>query len=121
MTALRFTKDHEYLRLDGDTAVVGITDYAQEQLGDIVFVELPKVGKKVTKGSAARRRREREGGERSLCARLRRSDRGERATRREAGARQRRPARRRLVREAALSEPDELAVACSTQDAYRAS
>ncbi|WP_363350061.1 glycine cleavage system protein GcvH [Methylocystis echinoides] len=51
MTGLRFTKDHEYLRLDGDAAVVGITDYAQEQLGDIVFVDLPKVGKKVTKGS----------------------------------------------------------------------
>lgn len=51
MTGLRFTKDHEYLRLDGDTAVVGITDFAQQQLGDIVFVDLPKVGKKVTKGS----------------------------------------------------------------------
>ena len=51
MTGLRFSRDHEYLRLDGDTAVVGITDYAQEQLGDIVFVDLPKVGKKVTKGS----------------------------------------------------------------------
>jgi len=50
MIGLLFTKDHEYLRLDGDTAVVGITDYAQEQLGDIVFVDLPKVGKKVTKG-----------------------------------------------------------------------
>ncbi len=51
MTGPRFTKDHEYLRLDGDAAVVGITDYAQSQLGDIVFVDLPKVGKKVTKGA----------------------------------------------------------------------
>lgn len=50
MTGLLYTKDHEYLRVDGDTAVVGITDYAQQQLGDIVFVDLPKVGKKVTKG-----------------------------------------------------------------------
>jgi glycine cleavage system H protein len=50
MTGLLFTKDHEYLRVDGDTAVVGITDYAQQQLGDIVFVDLPKIGKKVTKG-----------------------------------------------------------------------
>jgi glycine cleavage system H protein len=50
MSGLLFTKDHEYLRVDGDTAVVGITDYAQQQLGDIVFVDLPKVGKKVTKG-----------------------------------------------------------------------
>ncbi|HEY8162081.1 MAG: glycine cleavage system protein GcvH [Methylocystis sp.] len=51
MSVLRFTKDHEYLRVDGGVATVGITDYAQEQLGDIVFVDLPKVGKKVTKGS----------------------------------------------------------------------
>ncbi len=51
MTGLRFTKDHEYARLEGDAAVVGITDYAQQQLGDIVFVDLPKVGKKVTKGA----------------------------------------------------------------------
>lgn len=50
MSGLLFTRDHEYLRIDGDTAVVGITDYAQQQLGDIVFVDLPKVGKKVTKG-----------------------------------------------------------------------
>ncbi|WP_442755135.1 glycine cleavage system protein GcvH [Methylocystis sp. JAN1] len=51
MSGLRFTKDHEYLRLDGDTATIGISDYAQSQLGDIVFVDLPAVGKKVTKGS----------------------------------------------------------------------
>ncbi len=49
---LRFTQDHEWLRIEGDTATVGITDYAQQQLGDIVFVELPPVGKTVTKGSA---------------------------------------------------------------------
>ena len=42
---LRYTKDHEWVRLDGDMATVGITDYAAEQLGDIVFVELPAVGK----------------------------------------------------------------------------
>lgn len=51
MSGLLFTKDHEYLRVDGDTAIVGITDYAQQQLGDIVFVDLPKVGKKVTRGA----------------------------------------------------------------------
>jgi len=50
MTAPRFTKDHEYIRLDGDTAVVGITDYAQGQLGDVVFVELPAPGKSFKKG-----------------------------------------------------------------------
>jgi glycine cleavage system H protein len=42
---LRYTKDHEWVRLDGDDAVIGITAYAADQLGDIVFVELPDVGK----------------------------------------------------------------------------
>ena len=41
---LRYTKDHEWVRLSGDTAEVGITDYAQQQLGDVVYVELPAVG-----------------------------------------------------------------------------
>ena len=50
---IRYTKDHEYIRVEGDTAVVGITDYAQEQLGDIVYVELPEVGKTVAKGDEA--------------------------------------------------------------------
>jgi len=46
----RYTRDHEWIRLDGDVAVVGITDYAQEQLGDIVYVELPEPGKRLEKG-----------------------------------------------------------------------
>ena len=50
---LRFTDEHEWLRLDGDVATVGITAHAAEQLGDLVFVELPKVGAKLTKGEAA--------------------------------------------------------------------
>ena len=49
----RYTKDHEYVRLEGDTGVVGITDYAQQQLGDVVYVELPAVGKTVEKGGEA--------------------------------------------------------------------
>src|ERR687890_631570 len=49
----RYTKDHEYIRLEGDTGVVGITDYAQSQLGDVVYVELPTVGKAVAKGAEA--------------------------------------------------------------------
>ena len=49
----RYTKDHEYIRLEGDTGTVGITDYAQSQLGDVVYVELPTVGKAVTKGGEA--------------------------------------------------------------------
>jgi glycine cleavage system H protein len=49
----RYTRDHEWISLEGDTATVGISDYAQEQLGDIVFVELPAVGKKLEKGGEA--------------------------------------------------------------------
>jgi glycine cleavage system H protein len=49
----RYTKDHEWIRLDGDVATVGITEHAQEQLGDIVYVELPEIGKQVTKGGDA--------------------------------------------------------------------
>jgi len=49
----KFTPDHEYIRVDGSTGVVGITNYAQEQLGDIVFVELPSVGKVLKKGDEA--------------------------------------------------------------------
>jgi glycine cleavage system H protein len=49
----RYTKDHEYIRVEGDTAVVGITDYAQQQLGDVVYVELPEVGKTIAKGAEA--------------------------------------------------------------------
>jgi glycine cleavage system H protein len=49
----RYTRDHEWIRLEGDTATVGISDYAQQQLGDVVFVELPPVGKKLSKGDEA--------------------------------------------------------------------
>ncbi|MGB7409079.1 MAG: glycine cleavage system protein GcvH [Pontixanthobacter sp.] len=48
-----FTDEHEWIDVEGDTATVGITDYAQEQLGDIVFVELPEVGTNVEKGGDA--------------------------------------------------------------------
>jgi len=48
-----YTKDHEWIRLDGDVAAVGITTYAQSQLGDVVFVDLPKIGTRVTKGEEA--------------------------------------------------------------------
>jgi glycine cleavage system H protein len=53
MSTTRYTKDHEYIRIDGDTGTVGITDYAQSQLGDVVYVELPEVGKAVEKGGEA--------------------------------------------------------------------
>jgi glycine cleavage system H protein len=48
----RFTKDHEWIRAEGGIGTVGITNHAQEQLGDVVFVEVPEVGRKVTKGEA---------------------------------------------------------------------
>ena len=46
----KYTKDHEWIRLSGDTAEIGITDFAQEQLGDVVFMELPEVGSQLTAG-----------------------------------------------------------------------
>lgn len=49
---LKYTKSHEWVRLEGDVAVVGITDFAQDALGDVVFVDLPQVGKAVEAGTA---------------------------------------------------------------------
>ena len=46
----KYTKEHEWLKIDGNTGTIGITDYAQNSLGDIVFVELPKVGTEITAG-----------------------------------------------------------------------
>jgi glycine cleavage system H protein len=46
----KYTKDHEWVRIDGDVATVGISDYAQQQLGDVVFVELPEAGRTATQG-----------------------------------------------------------------------
>jgi glycine cleavage system H protein len=51
--SLYFTKEHEWIRVEGDTATVGISDHAQEQLGDIVFVEVPEAGRRVSKGQEA--------------------------------------------------------------------
>jgi glycine cleavage system H protein len=47
---LKYTEDHEWIKVDGDVATIGITDYAQGELGDVVFVELPEVGGELTKG-----------------------------------------------------------------------
>ncbi|MGG5810695.1 glycine cleavage system protein GcvH [Falsiroseomonas sp. CW058] len=52
MADLRFTKDHEWIRLEGDVATVGITDHAQTALGDVVFVDLPEAGREVAAGEA---------------------------------------------------------------------
>lgn len=51
-SGFRFTKEHEWIQVTGDTATVGITEYAQHELGDVVFVELPKVGAKLTAGQS---------------------------------------------------------------------
>src|SRR6218665_1013987 len=53
MTEVRYTDQHEWIRLDGDEATIGITKYAAESLGDVVFVELPAAGKAVTAGGEA--------------------------------------------------------------------
>lgn len=53
MGALKYTKDHEWLSIEGDTITIGITDYAQEQLGDVVFVELPEEGRELAEGEEA--------------------------------------------------------------------
>ena len=49
---LRYTKDHEWIRISGDTAEIGITDYAQQQLGDVVYVDLPDVGRTIAAGDS---------------------------------------------------------------------
>jgi glycine cleavage system H protein len=53
MATTRYTKDHEWIRLDGEAATVGITDHAQSQLGDVVYVELPEIGKTFAQGAEA--------------------------------------------------------------------
>jgi len=53
MATKRFTKDHEWVSVEGDCATVGITDYAQQQLGDIVYVEVPEAGRKLEQGGEA--------------------------------------------------------------------
>lgn len=50
---IKYTEDHEWLNVTGDTAIVGITHHAQEALGDVVFVELPKVGSSIAQGAVA--------------------------------------------------------------------
>jgi glycine cleavage system H protein len=52
MADTKYTKEHEWLRVDGEVGTIGITEYAQEQLGDVVFVDVPQAGRKVAKGEA---------------------------------------------------------------------
>lgn len=53
MSDVKYTDDHEWIRLEGDIATIGVSDYAQEQLGDVVYVELPDIGKAMSKGAEA--------------------------------------------------------------------
>ena len=53
MTIVKFTQDHEWIRVEGDTGTVGITEFAQEELGDLVYVELPEIGKHFSQGNEA--------------------------------------------------------------------
>ena len=53
MSDLKYTKDHEWIRIDGDIGTVGISNFAQEQLGDVVFVDLPEIGKSFSQGDVA--------------------------------------------------------------------
>jgi glycine cleavage system H protein len=52
MTSVKYSQEHEWIRVEGDVGTIGITQYAQEQLGDVVFVEVPQAGRKVAKGEA---------------------------------------------------------------------
>lgn len=52
MADVKYSEEHEWIRVEGDTGTIGITQYAQEQLGDVVFVEVPAAGRKVAKGEA---------------------------------------------------------------------
>ena len=56
LEGLRYSESHEYVKIEGDYAVVGITDFAQEQLGNVVYVDVPEVGDEVTAGETFRRK-----------------------------------------------------------------
>ena len=106
MSETRYTRDHEWVRQEGDIAVIGITDYAQSQLGDVVYVELPEIGRTVEQGKEAAVVEFGEGGERGLCPGLRRGRRGQRRIARQPGAGQRRRDGRGLVHQAASRRPE---------------
>ena len=100
MSETRYTKDHEWVRVDGAIATIGISNHAQEQLGDVVFVELPEVGRQVEQQGRDGGGRERQGGERRLRAGERRGGRGQRRAQRRSRAGQQRRREQRLVLQA---------------------
>ena len=81
----KYTKEHEWLKVDGTTGTIGITDHAQNSLGDIVFVELPKVGAEITAGTDLRLGRVGEGRLRSVRASFGHRDRDQRSAEHHAG------------------------------------
>ena len=93
---LRYSREHEWVRVDGSTARIGITDFAQESLGDVVFVQLPDVGLEIVAGAERGRDRVDQVGLRRLRAGLRGRARGERRAGRRPRAGQPGPLRRRL-------------------------
>ena len=93
--AARYTRTHEWVRVEGGEAVIGVSDYAQHSLSDVVFVEVPGPGTPLTPREALHRDREREGGRGRDRARQRHGDREEPAPREGARAGQQGPVRRR--------------------------
>ena len=75
----RYTKEHEWIKASGNTGTIGITDYAQHELGDVVFVEMPAVGHENHGGAGVRHRGIGQSRQRDLRSRVRRSDRSQRA------------------------------------------
>ncbi len=96
---VKYSKEHEWVKVDGDIATIGITNHAQEQLGDVVFVELPKVGKQVTKGGDAAVVESVKAASEVYAPVTRRGGGSEHRTRRRSGPGQPRSRRRRLVHE----------------------
>ena len=97
---LHYTDSHEWVRVDGDIGTIGITDHAQKQLGEIVYLELPEVGHIYNAGRRVRHGRVGQGGLRALHAGLGRGRRGQQGRGRRARHHQRRPVRRRLADQA---------------------
>ena len=114
-TALKYTAEHEWVAVDGDIATVGITAYAAEKLGDVVFVDLPAVG--CDRRPAARRRRDRvdQVGRRAFAPRQRHGRRDQRRRRRRPRARQQRPVRRGLADQGPLHRAARARRDCSTR------
>ena len=90
---LKYTKEHEWIRVEGNTGTIGITDFAQQQLGDVVYVELPDVGSTITAGTGVRHDRIREGGVGAVRAGHRRGRRDQHVAQGSARSRQQQAAR----------------------------